>query len=88
MTKSWRQEKLRDQFRSLTYTIFFPIADPEKLVGHSRTYRQAEGFFICEAEEIKELNEISARIKESGGSVEKIESRYPSLEEMLVKTGK
>ena len=37
---------------------------------------------------MKELNEISATIKEAGGNVEKIESRYPSLEEMLVKIGK
>ena len=80
--------ELRDQFGSLTYTIFFSIADPEKLLGPCRTYRQEEGFYICEAEDMKELNEVSASIKESGGNVEKIESRYPSLEEMLVKIGK
>jgi len=81
-------KELRDQFGSLTYTIFFSIADPEKLLGHSRTYRKEEGFYICEAEDMKELNEISAGITGSGGTVEKIESRYPSLEEMLVKIGK
>jgi len=81
-------KELRDQFGSLTYTIFFSITDPEKLLGHSRTYRKEEGFYICEAENMKELNEISANIRESGGNVEKIESRYPSLEEMLVKIGK
>jgi ABC-2 type transport system ATP-binding protein len=81
-------KELRDEFGSLTYTIFFSVADPEKLLGKSRTYRQEEGFFICEADDMKELNEISASIKESGGNVEKIESRYPSLEEMLVKIGK
>jgi ABC-2 type transport system ATP-binding protein len=80
--------ELRDQFGSLTYTIFFAITDPEKLLGHSRTYRKEEGFYICEAEDMKELNEISANIREAGGNVEKIESRYPSLEEMLVKIGK
>jgi ABC-2 type transport system ATP-binding protein len=80
--------ELRDQFGSLTYTLFFSVADPEKLLGHSRTYRKEEGFYICEAEDMKELNEISANIREAGGNVEKIESRYPSLEEMLVKIGK
>jgi ABC-2 type transport system ATP-binding protein len=80
--------ELRDQFGSLTYTIFFAIADPEKLLGHSRTYRKEEGFYICEAEDMKELNGISENIREAGGNVEKIESRYPSLEEMLVKIGK
>jgi ABC-2 type transport system ATP-binding protein len=37
---------------------------------------------------MKELNECTGIITESGGRVEKIESRYPSLEEMLVKIGK
>jgi ABC-2 type transport system ATP-binding protein len=81
-------KELRDQFGSLTYTIFFSVADPEKLLGHSRTYRKEEGFYICEAEDMKELNGISENIREAGGNVEKIESRYPSLEEMLVKIGK
>lgn len=81
-------KELRDQFGSLTYTIFFSIDDPVKLVGHSKPYRQEEGFFVCEAEDMKELNECTATITDAGGRVEKIESRYPSLEEMLLKIGK
>jgi ABC-2 type transport system ATP-binding protein len=80
--------ELRDQFGSLTYTIFFSIDDPGKLVGHSKPYRLEEGFYICEAEDMKELNECTATITGAGGRVEKIESRYPSLEEMLLKIGK
>jgi ABC-2 type transport system ATP-binding protein len=80
--------ELRDQFGSLTYTIFFSIDNPGKLIGHSKPYRQEEGFFICEAEDMKELNECTAAITGSGGRVEKIESRYPSLEEMLIRIGK
>jgi ABC-2 type transport system ATP-binding protein len=37
---------------------------------------------------MSELNECTGLIAEAGGKVEKIESRYPSLEEMLVKIGK
>ena len=81
-------KELREQFGSLTYTIFFSIDDPAKLIGHSKTYRQEEGFYVCEAEDMKELNECTAAITETGGRVEKIESRYPSLEEMLLKIGK
>lgn len=80
--------ELREQFGSLTYMVFFSIGDPVKLLGHSKTYAQEEGFYTCSAEEIKELNECTALITEAGGKVEKIESRYPSLEEMLVKIGK
>jgi ABC-2 type transport system ATP-binding protein len=80
--------QLRDQFGTLTYTIFFLIDDPGNLIGHSKTYRQEEGFFICEAADMSELNECTRLIAEAGGKVEKIESRYPSLEEMLVRIGK
>ena len=81
-------KELREQFGSLTYTIFFSIEDPGRLIGHSKTYRQEEGFFTADAENIDELNESTGLIGEAGGKVEKIESRYPSLEEMLVKIGK
>lgn len=81
-------KELRNQFGSLTYTIFFSIDDPAKLLGHSKTYRQEEGFFVCEAEEMKELNDCTGLITGAGGRIEKIESRYPSLEEMLLKIGK
>jgi ABC-2 type transport system ATP-binding protein len=37
---------------------------------------------------MNELNECTGLIAEAGGKVERIESRYPSLEEMLVKIGK
>jgi ABC-2 type transport system ATP-binding protein len=79
--------ELRDQFGSFTYTVFFSIDDFEKLALSQKPCRKEAGFFICEAEDIKELNELTRIITESGGSVEKIESRYPSLEEMLVKIG-
>ncbi len=81
-------KELREQFGSITYAIFFSIDDPGKMSGHSKPYRQEEGFFVCEAEDMKELNECTSVITEAGGRVEKIESRYPSLEEMLVKIGK
>jgi ABC-2 type transport system ATP-binding protein len=80
--------ELRDQFGTLTYTIFFLIDDPGKLIGHSKTYRKEEGFYTCDAEDMTELNECTGLIAEAGGKVEKIESCYPSLEEMLVKIGK
>ena len=80
--------ELRDQFGTLTYSIFFSIDDPGKLLGHSKPYRQEEGLWVCEAQDIKELNESSALITETGGKIAKIESSYPSLEEMLMKIGK
>jgi ABC-2 type transport system ATP-binding protein len=80
--------QLRDQFGSITYVIFFSIDDPGKLLGKCKAYRQEEGMYICEADDITELNESSKLITEEGGKIAKIESRYPSLEEMLLKIGK
>ena len=80
--------ELREQFGSLTYTIFFSIHDPRTLIGHEKHYRQEEGLFVCDAQDLKELNECTGIISDAGGNVEKIESHYPSLEEMLVKIGK
>jgi len=80
--------ELREQFGSITYSIFFSIGDPGKLLGHSKPYRQEEGLWVCEAGDMSELNECTGLIGEAGGKVEKIESRYPSLEEMPLKIGK
>jgi ABC-2 type transport system ATP-binding protein len=81
-------KELREQFGTLTYAIFFSIQDAGSLIGHSKTYRQEEGLFVCDAESMAELNECTGLIGDAGGKVEKIESRYPSLEEMLLKIGK
>lgn len=81
-------KELREEFGSMTYAIFFTIDNPGKLIGHSKTYRQEEGLYVCDAESMGELNECTGLIHEAGGKVEKIESRYPSLEEMLLKIGK
>jgi ABC-2 type transport system ATP-binding protein len=81
-------QELREEFGSVTYTIFFSIGDPRVLLGHSKTYRQEEGLYVCDAENMAALNECTGLIAEAGGKVEKIESRYPSLEEMLLKIGK
>jgi ABC-2 type transport system ATP-binding protein len=81
-------KELREQFGSMTYAIFFSIDNPGKLIGHSKTYRQEEGLYVCDAESMSELNECTGLIHDAGGKVEKIESRYPSLEEMLLKIGK
>ncbi|MDD3135419.1 MAG: ABC transporter ATP-binding protein [Methanoregula sp.] len=80
--------ELREQFGSLTYTIFFSISDLRRLTGQQKTYRQEEGFYACDVEDLRELNDCTAMISAAGGDVKRIESHYPSLEEMLVKIGK
>ncbi|OQA54359.1 MAG: hypothetical protein BWY45_02617 [Euryarchaeota archaeon ADurb.Bin294] len=40
------------------------------------------------AHSIEELNGITSMVSNGGGTVERIESKFPSLEEILVKIGK
>ncbi|MCK4269425.1 MAG: ABC transporter ATP-binding protein, partial [Methanogenium sp.] len=51
-------------------------------------YREEGGLFITTVHDVATLNFVTAEITEGQGSVKKIESRYPSLEEMLIKIGK
>jgi len=41
---------------------------------------------VC-APSVGEMNRITQEIVAAGGTVERVESHYPSLEEMLVKIG-
>jgi ABC-2 type transport system ATP-binding protein len=79
--------ELRDLFGSITYRILFMTDAPEKLEGHI-SFTRENGFYITVAKTIEEMNRVTGIIAGSGGVVERIESRYPSLEEMLVKIGK
>lgn len=76
-------DELRERFGSLTYFIHFQIEEPEAL-GVLVKYSAENGAYLSKAKNIDELNRITAHIAASGGDVERIESRYPSLEEMLM----
>ena len=79
--------ELREMFGSITYSIFFTLAD------HSRPdlgipFILSDGILRADAKDIDELNAYTRAIADAGGTVERIESHYPSLEEMLLKIGK
>jgi ABC-2 type transport system ATP-binding protein len=85
---SGTMKELRDQFGSITYTLWFSAADPARIDRHEVPYRVEDGALACDAPDLPGLNAISAAVTAAGGRVERIESRYPSLEEMLVAIGK
>jgi len=80
-------DELREVFGSIKYEIYFVIENPSSLVGLSG-YREESGLFITIVHDVAALNLVTAEIAERQGSVKKIESRYPSLEEMLIRIGK
>jgi len=79
-------QELRERFGSITYRIFFYGTAVEAARGGFPAVRDG-GLYRAEASDIAGMNRITAEIAEMGGTVERIESRYPSLEEMLVKIG-
>jgi ABC-2 type transport system ATP-binding protein len=80
-------QELREMFGSVSYRIYFTIRDISRLEG-IRDYTLEAGFYHISCGSIEEMNEATRSITTSGGTVERIESHYPSLEEMLVKIGK
>ena len=77
--------ELREQFGSIRYEIWFIWPEEQK---PGIIAEQSGKFWISVAYSIEGLNEITSTISKSGGTVERIESKYPSLEEILVKIGK
>jgi ABC-2 type transport system ATP-binding protein len=79
-------QELRDRFGTLTYTIYFTIPDPGPVAAIATVNRDA-GMFHTIAADIPEMNAITSVISAHEGRVERIESHYPTLEEMLFKIG-
>lgn len=77
--------ELREQFGSIRYEIWFIW--PEDQVPNIKA-EQSGKLWMSVAHSIEELNGITNMVSSSGGTVERIESKFPSLEEILVKIGK
>ncbi|MDD1724843.1 MAG: ABC transporter ATP-binding protein [Methanospirillum sp.] len=77
--------ELRDQFGSIRYEILYLYPDGQT---PSMEAEQNGNLWMSVARSVDELNRMTGRISSDGGTVERIESRYPSLEEILVKIGK
>jgi ABC-2 type transport system ATP-binding protein len=78
--------ELREMFGSITYHIYFTAPRIEEVpLVHNPVVEG--GFFRADALSIEEMNSITSAISRAGGAVDRIESRYPSLEEMMIKIG-
>lgn len=80
-------QELREQFGSITYTVTFSVPDPALLPSEIAATPEG-GYCVARAQSIDAMNRITAAVSAAEGRVERIESRYPTLEEMLVKIGK
>ncbi|MBR1368571.1 ABC transporter ATPase [Methanocalculus chunghsingensis] len=84
---SGSMDELRERFGSITYYIHFLIDDPASLREIADIIPD-DGMYRASVKTLDGLNAVTAQISSSGGRVERIESRYPSLEEMLMAVGK
>jgi len=78
--------ELREKFGSLTYQVFFRIGDPATFTT-SVDYTISDGRYLTVAHSIEELNRTTATLAADGATIDRIESHYPTLEEMLFKIG-
>lgn len=79
-------QELREMFGSIFYYVFFTVSDIGKVEGLT-SYVMDGGYYRAKATSVDEMGRVSNAIVAAGGAVERIESHYPSLEEMLVKIG-
>ncbi len=79
--------ELRETFGSITYQVFFRIPNVSTFAT-SVEYAAHDGRYLAEARSIDDLNRTTAALAADGAGIERIESRYPTLEDMLVKIGR
>ncbi len=79
--------ELREIFGSITYQISFRIPDPAAFTT-SVEYSVRDGRYLAEACSVEELNRTTATLAADGAGIDRIESHYPTLEEMLLKIGR
>jgi len=79
--------ELREAFGSITYQVFFQIPDPI-ILETSVAYSTHDGRYLAEARSIDDLNRTTTALAAGGAVIERIESHYPTLEEMLLRIGR
>jgi ABC-2 type transport system ATP-binding protein len=80
-------EELRSLFGTVSYSIYYTGGDEGRISGLPPCTREG-GLFRVRAETLEEMNAVTRAIAAGGGTIERIESHFPSLEEMLVKIGR
>jgi len=80
-------DELRDEYGSITYNIEFFTENIGEVAEVVEDYEKVGDLYLGKVENIESLNLLTEKVSASGGRVKKIESHYPSLEDMLVQIG-
>lgn len=81
-------DELREQFGSVYYIVEFVTEDKDVIDSIIENYDLSAGIYSAKLDNVDTLNSLTAAVSSSGGRIRKIESHYPSLEEMLLKLGR
>ncbi len=79
--------ELREQFGSIRYEVWYLLPD-ESLMTLPGGTEKSGNLWMSTVRSVSDLNSLTSDVTTNGGVVERIESRYPSLEEILIKIGK
>ena len=79
--------ELREKFGSIRYEVWFILPEDSGMEMPADAQKSGN-LWMTTIRTVPALNTLTSAINESGGVVERIESKYPSLEEILVKIGK
>jgi ABC-2 type transport system ATP-binding protein len=79
--------ELRERFGSIRYEVWYIIPD-DNTMEMPDDAQKSGNLWVTTVRTVPALNELTSTITANGGVVERIESKYPSLEEILVKIGK
>lgn len=78
--------ELRKQFGKTTYSIWFTAENPGNIRDIPLSTIEG-GYAVVRVDSVEAMNAATTAIASSGGSIERVESHFPSLEEMLVRIG-
>jgi ABC-2 type transport system ATP-binding protein len=78
--------ELREQFGSIRYEVWFSVPEENTLILPGNAEKSGNLWMIS-LRTVADLNAFTSELTISGGIIERIESKYPSLEEILVKVG-
>jgi ABC-2 type transport system ATP-binding protein len=79
--------ELREQFGSIRYEVWYLLPE-DSLMIHPEGTEKSGNLLMSTVRSVPDLNLLTSEVTSNGGVVERIESKYPSLEEILVSIGK
>ena len=79
--------ELREQFGSIRYEVWYLLPDESSMMLPEGTEKSGN-LWVSKVRSVPDLNVLTSEITGHDGVVERIESKYPSLEEILMKIGK